>query len=64
MYQFQALGLTRATTGGELMGNGPLTLDRMSSNRNKVEVAVTTFGTEFIRVINDFYEFRVVDEDE
>jgi hypothetical protein len=64
LYQFQALGLTRVMTGGELTSTGPLTLDRMYLNRDRVEVAITTFGTEFIQVINDFYEFHIVDEDE
>ncbi len=62
LYQFQTLGLTKVRTGGELISSGPLTLDRISFNRDRVEVDLTTFGTEFIRVINDFYELRVIDE--
>lgn len=58
LYQFQALGLTRVRSGGELLSSGPLSLDRMVSRRNEVQIDITSFGREFVQVINDFYEIR------
>jgi len=58
LYQFQALGLTRVRSGSELLSSGPLSLDRMVSRRNEVQIDITSFGTKFVQVINDFHEIR------